>query len=303
MRFRAAALALLVFAVAPLTVHAQGRTGRATGVASGTGGSTVRTGSIGSTGRTAVARGTGSGTVRGRAAVPVDRIGRTTQNRGSTVIVRGTGQARGAIGTDRSIGGIRAGRATGVTGIGSVTSDGVILRGSAIGSDPRGFGRRDIFFDRHDRSFLSHRRPVFFSRSNFGFSGCSFVFGFGSRGLTCFQRFHSPAFFVPFFFFVPLHTVHVQSTSSYVVSGDGSYVPGVADPYCAVVSVVMPGNDGYWKTMRLPVDGALTRDELRRMLSERLRAGLAFAITDADGVRLDVPAGLQVQEVLVDACR
>jgi hypothetical protein len=235
--------------------------------------------------------------------VPVDRIGRTAQSRSSTGVVRGTGQGRSGIATDRSIGGTRTGRAIGVPGIGSATRDGVILRGSAVGTDPGVFGRRDIGFDRHVRSGFVHRRPVIFTRSHFGFSGCSLVFGFGSRGLTCFQRFHSPAFFVPFFFFVPLQTVAVQTTSSYVVSPDASYVAGADDPSCAVVSVVMPGNDGYWKTLRLPVDGALTRDELRRMISERLRAGLAFTVTDVSGVRLDVPAGLQVQEVLVDPCR
>jgi hypothetical protein len=269
----------------------------------GGGGTTIRAGDGRPDGRTAVRREEsrigggapgGSGRARGVVIVP----GGSSASR--------AGRASGSVAPTRGSGGIRPAGIADVRGGG----DGV-LRGSADGVTFGGGRRYDSGWGVRSGPYYGNvgygRHVVIDPWYQKRIRSCPVTFVFGHHGLTCFHAFTGARFILPLplFFLYPIGVVHIQSTSGYGASTvvQSGYPVETETPGCAIVTVVLPGNDGYWKTLRLPVENAYTRDQLRRLLSDRMRAGLAFAVVDADGVRLDVPAGLQISEVLVEPCR
>lgn len=271
----------------------------------GGGGTTVRVGDSRPSGRTAVRRedsrigGGGStpgGSGRGSGVIIVP--GSTSGSR--------AGRASGSVAQTRGSGGVRP------SGIGDVRrGDDAVVRGSADGVILGGGRRYDSGWGVRSGPYYGNvgygRHVVIDPWYQKRIRSCPVTFVFGHHGLTCFHPFAGARFILPLplFFIYPIGVVHIQSTSVYGASTvvQSGYPVETETPGCAIVTVVLPGNDGYWKTLRLPIENAYTRDQLRRLLSDRMRAGLAFTVVDADGVRLDVPAGLQINEVLVEPCR
>ena len=258
-----------------------------------------RSGSIG--GRLITSTGGGGTMVR----VGQDPIGgRTAVRREDPRAGRATGSMNQA-----GIGDVRAGGGRIIGGGSGVIrgSSGGVIQGSATGTrryDGTGWGVRSGPYYGN----VSYGRHVVFDPGyRTRFHGCPVSFVFGHHGLTCFHSFVGARLIlpVPLFFFYPLSVVHIHSGTSYSSSRvvSSGYPVETESPGCAVVTVVLPGNDGYWKTLRLPVENAYTRDDLRRLISDRMRAGVAFTLQDVDGVRLEIPAGLQIHEVLVEPCR
>lgn len=266
------------------------------------GGTAIRVGASRPDGRTAVRReesrigggpggsGRGSGVIIGPGATPASRAGR----------------ASGSVAQTRGSGGVRP------SGIGDVgRDDDAVVRGSADGVILGGGRRYDSGWGVRSGPYYGNvgygRHVVIDPWYQKRIRSCPVTFVFGHHGLTCFHPFAGARFILPLplFFIYPIGVVHIQSTSVYGASTvvQSGYPVETETPGCAIVTVVLPGNDGYWKTLRLPIENAWTRDQLRRLLSDRMRAGLAFTLVDADGVRLDVPAGLQINEVLVEPCR
>lgn len=332
-----AALALLVVFSAAEVANAQSRTGRA----SGSTGRTSSGSAEGRIGSTAGRASTGSGRVgsmSGRSASERAAVSSGERSRGSTEgratgstgigsrngssTWSGTYRSQGTAGQDRGRTAVPRGTATttsrgiaGRTGIGSGVasqsgrSDGGVvygppLRGSAVGTGYRDYGYydRDRYRPYDPRSYYRRARiypvwPVTLIRT------CPFSFGFGwGGGFACFQTHFTGGFFVPLIYSYPTTVINVHTRSSYV-SPAVRYDIGYEDSRCAIVSVITPGNDGYWKTLRLPANGATTREQLQRLISNRLAEGYPFLITDADGVRIEVPAGIDLERVTVDPCR
>lgn len=325
-------LAALVILATPGFADAQSRAGRATGSRTESSGGSVgaASGRVASTRRSgdSVIRGSNAGTTRRSEQEPA-RARTASPSRGtmqggvrgresntghsSGVVTRGssgTAGVRAGVSNAVQRGSVadRPGRASGTVHH-SGSYDRGVVQGRAYGSDRRYDSRDGWYYRSYPRSgYTSYGRRVY-APLPIALRGCAFSFGYGSAGFGCIHTFAGPGYFVPFFYVYPRHVVHVQTSSSYTTS---SYAtppvyydqPAVLDdPTCVIVTVTQPGNDGYWKTLRLPVAGVVTRDQLRRLVSDRIRTGAAFQLTDVDGVSIHIPAGLQVETVAVDPCR
>jgi hypothetical protein len=71
---------------------------------------------------------------------------------------------------------------------------------------------------------------------------------------------------------------------------------------CAIVTVLQPGERGYWKRITLPAAGAQNLDELQRVLAARVEEGDAFLVRDALGETLAIPAPAELDRLIVHAC-
>ena len=70
---------------------------------------------------------------------------------------------------------------------------------------------------------------------------------------------------------------------------------------CARLTVILSTGDGWWKTVWLPALGAGSIDGLRAAIDARL-ADAPITITDATGIRFEIPPRAGVRSVMVDPC-
>lgn len=118
----------------------------------------------------------------------------------------------------------------------------------------------------------------------------------------------------PLVYYYPVATtrvVHVQSGAVGATAVAGEAAPGMLPPTaatppvegCAIVTVLQPGQRGFWKELRLPAMGAHNTDELQRVLDARAEEGMAFSIRDASGEELAIPARADLDRIVVHPCR
>jgi hypothetical protein len=127
--------------------------------------------------------------------------------------------------------------------------------------------------------------------------------------------------YFPFVLYYPVvstHYVHVRTSTigAQAAHAQAPYAPlepeSVPAPAvaprppleeCALVMVLQPGNEGYFKELRLPALGALNTDELQRVIDARVAEGVSFRIRDAAGESFEIPAPANLRRVVVDVCR